>query len=305
MSEMYGKHTKVLLIEDNPGDMRLVKEALTEAAGTPFELEHVNRLAAGVERLTEGGIDVVLLDLSLPDSQGLDTLCKVRARAPEVPIVVMTSLDDETIAIKAVQSGAQDYLVKGQADSNLLTRSMRYAIERHRLQVALCSLSLIDELTGLYNRRGFLTFTQQQLKIANRTKRGMFLFFADLDNMKWINDTFGHREGDMALIEAANIFKETFRESDIISRIGGDEFAVLAIEAQKSSEEIILTRLKETLDAHNAKGHYNYKLSMSIGISHFNPERPSSIDSLLAEADTMMYEHKRSKKEAEAAANAE
>jgi len=300
MDDLYAKYTRVLLIEDNPGDVRLIQETLLDAVGIQFEFECVDRLAGGLERLTEGGIDVVLLDLSLPDSHGLETLSTLRGRAPEVPILVMTNLDDETIAIKAVRAGAQDYLVKGQTDSNLLIRSIRYAIERHRLMVALCSLSLIDELTALYNRRGFLTFTHQHLKVANRNKKGMFLVFVDLDNMKWINDNLGHREGDLALIETASILRETFRDSDIIARIGGDEFAVLAIEAQKNSADIIVSRLHQNFKTHNETGNTRFKLSASLGIAHYDPEHPSSIDSLLAEADMYMYEEKRRKKEVEA-----
>ncbi len=123
----------VLLVEDNPGDARLIWEMLAEAKGTRFDLQYASRLSAGLERLAAGGIDVVLLDLSLPDSQGLDTFARVQAQAPQVPVIVLTGLDDETLAIKAVREGAQDYLVKGQVDSHLLARAIRYALERARL----------------------------------------------------------------------------------------------------------------------------------------------------------------------------
>jgi DNA-binding response OmpR family regulator len=124
---------KVLLIEDNPADARLIRELLVEATGVRFHLECADQLSKGLERLAAGGVDVLLLDLSLPDSQGLDTFIRVHTQAPEVPIMVLTGLYDEALAVKAMREGAQDYLVKGQADSNLLLRSMRYAIERHRL----------------------------------------------------------------------------------------------------------------------------------------------------------------------------
>src|SRR4051794_24395671 len=124
---------KVLLIEDNPGDARLIRESLTESGevrGSSFNLEYADRLSVGLARVTEGGIDAILLDLSLPDSHGLDTLSKMYFQAPGVPILVLTGLDDETIGLEAVQNGAQDYLVKGQIDGQLLARSIRYAIER-------------------------------------------------------------------------------------------------------------------------------------------------------------------------------
>ena len=152
--------------------------------------------------------------------------------------------------------------------------------------------ALVDELTGLYNRRGFMLLAQQQLKLADRTKMGMLLLFADLDNLKWINDTLGHRKGDLALIETARILKETFREPDIIARIGGDEFGVLAIEGRKGSAEMLISRLQERLDTHNAKRKHRYKLSLSMGIERYDPECPCSIDELLAMADSLMYEQK-------------
>jgi PAS domain S-box-containing protein len=124
---------QVLLVEDNLGDARLLREALAEIRTAPVVLQHVQRLDEGLKRLAEGGIDVVLLDLSLPDATGLDTVRRAHLAAPEVPIVVLTGLADDGFALKAMREGAQDYLIKGQIDGNLLVRSMRYAIERERL----------------------------------------------------------------------------------------------------------------------------------------------------------------------------
>ena len=121
---------KVLLIEDNPGDVRLIRELLKEAKGVSFSLECVDRLSTGLERLGQGAINIVLLDLGLPDSQGLDTFIRVHSSVPQVPIVILSGLTDEVLAAQAVREGAQDYLIKGQVDSNLLRRSLRYAIER-------------------------------------------------------------------------------------------------------------------------------------------------------------------------------
>jgi len=129
--------TKVLLIEDNPGDTRLIQLMLHEAGGDLFELEQVERLSAGLERLSAGGIEVVLSDLSLPDSHGLDTFSHLHASAPEVPIIVLSGLNDTTLAVQAVHEGAQDYLIKGQVDGQLLVRAMRYAIERKRMALQL------------------------------------------------------------------------------------------------------------------------------------------------------------------------
>ena len=155
----------VLLIEDNPYDTFLIEEMLAEASGA-FDLAHTERLAAGLERLAEGGVDVLLLDLSLPDSQGFDTFARACAQVPTIPIVVLTGLDDELVAVRAVREGAQDYLVKGQVDGNLLARAIHYAIERKRVEEALRKRN--DEL-ALLNRMGQeLTATLDLRQVAEQ-----------------------------------------------------------------------------------------------------------------------------------------
>jgi diguanylate cyclase (GGDEF)-like protein/PAS domain S-box-containing protein len=169
----------------------------------------------------------------------------------------------------------------------------KYSKRLEEMVQELRNQALVDGLTGLYNRRGFMFLAQQQLKLVNRNKTGMLLLFADFNNLKWINDTLGHHKGDLALIETANILKETFREPDIIARIGGDEFGVLAIGSRRDSAEMLISRLQANLDSHNAKGKRRYKLSLSMGIARYDPECPCSIDELLDKADTLMYEQKR------------
>ena len=174
--------------------------------------------------------------------------------------------------------------------------------ERKRMEDELRTLSLTDELTGLYNRRGFFTLAEQQLKLANRLRKGISLLSADLDNLKVINDTLGHKEGDRALIDAADILRESFRDSDIIARIGGDEFIVLFTGNAIGDAEGLALRMQKNLAAHNSKDNAkapgSYVLSISAGISYYNPEFPCSLDELLAQADKLMYEQKRSKHKA-------
>jgi signal transduction histidine kinase/DNA-binding NarL/FixJ family response regulator len=129
--------TKILMIEDQSGDVYLIRKMLVKTAGSQFVLEHVARLSAGLTRLEKGDVDVLLLDLYLPDSRGLETFRRVHARAPYIPTIVLTGTDDESLALRAVREGAQDYLVKGQISGNLLTRSILYAIERQRTEEAL------------------------------------------------------------------------------------------------------------------------------------------------------------------------
>jgi diguanylate cyclase (GGDEF)-like protein len=168
--------------------------------------------------------------------------------------------------------------------------------ERKLVEERLRFLSFHDELTGLYNRRGFRTLCQQQVKIAERTRKGFLLIIVDLDRMKWINDTLGHQAGDRALTETANILKQTFRGSDIMGRIGGDEFAILTVQASGETKQVLAQRLKESLDAPNKSGDHPYTLSFSTGVASYDPEHPSSLDELIAQADTLMYEEKRGKR---------
>ncbi|MEW6053732.1 MAG: diguanylate cyclase [Nitrospirota bacterium] len=167
--------------------------------------------------------------------------------------------------------------------------------ERKHTEEALRILSLADELTHLYNRRGFFTFADQQLKIANRMKKKILLLFADLDDLKWINDNFGHHEGDHALTEFAGILRKTFRESDFIARIGGDEFVVLAVETEDANAETLTARLVDSLRTYNQNRTHDYPLSVSIGVSRYDPEAPCSIKELLAKADRLMYKQKKEK----------
>lgn len=147
-----------------------------------------------------------------------------------------------------------------------------------------------DPLTGVPNRRGFLTLAEQQLKIADRAKTGMLLLYANFDGLERINDTLGYLEGDRTLIEMANVLKDTFRESDIVARIGGGEFVVLAIGTDGSNPRILTTRLQERLEARNARGDGGYRLSLSVGTSRYDPATPCSVDKLLARADESMCE---------------
>ncbi len=168
--------------------------------------------------------------------------------------------------------------------------------ERKQYEEEMRALSITDQLTGLYNRRGFMTLAEQQLRVADRTKKGMLLLFVDLDDVKGINDTFGHRKGDEALIEAANVLREAFRESDIIARIGGDEFAVLALGASADYPNLMRNRLLKHIDLHNSRENREYAISMSLGIAFYHPDIPCSIDELMSRADALMYEDKKSKR---------
>jgi diguanylate cyclase (GGDEF)-like protein len=172
-----------------------------------------------------------------------------------------------------------------------LTRAAFWAVQKSLLDREVRSLAITDDLTGIFNRRGFLATATQQLKLAHRDMQSVLLFFLDLDNLKGINDSFGHREGDLALIRTADALEKTFRESDVLARLGGDEFAVLALEASIPDLRLIQSRLEENLDQTNAE-EFQYRLELSFGVARYDPLSPVSIGELMDAADQDMYKHK-------------
>ena len=287
---------KVLVIEENqPEYAPWFQIVLTGLNTGQFQAERVASLSDALAQLEKEPFDVILLDLALPDSVGVATFSQICVRVPEVPIIVTSALENKNHAIEILREGAQDYLVKGEINVKQLQRTVLYAIERHRSRVLLQQLSFNDELTGLLNRRGFLSMAQQQLKIAQREDWQLVLLFADLDGLKDINDNFGHTEGDRALKSIAAVLKKTFRTSDILARLGGDEFIVLALNAPAAGVQTMTSRLQKNLDLHNSQNRY-YQLSLSIGIAQFDPKRVSSLDSMIMEADKALYENKRKKR---------
>lgn len=172
--------------------------------------------------------------------------------------------------------------------------------EQARLVAELQSLSIKDELTGLFNRRGIFSMVTQHYTIARRLQKTLMLLYIDLDGMKQINDLYGHQEGDNALIDTANILKKTFRDTDIVARIGGDEFAVFGMVLEDRGLDIVTSRINEKLERcvreHAANSTKPYKLSLSYGIAFADVKKPFSIDSILSEADQNMYLQKQKKK---------
>jgi len=288
---------KALLVEDERGNARGIREALAgiDAHWGRFELETVDGLAAGIQRLAKGDIAVVLLDLSLPDNRGLDAVFNLREHAPEVPIIVLTTASDQSSGIEALNAGAQDYLVKGKIDGSLLARSLRYAIDRKRLETSLQEMTLVDDLSGLYNRRGFFKFADQQLKLIRRMRKRGLLVLADIQGLKEINDTFSHAAGDVAITDAAALLRETFRESDVIGRLGGDEFVILAIGVADDGPQSILRRLAKALGAYNEAPDRRFRLAFSLGIASIDLGDGSTLDHLLGEADCDLHGRKRRK----------
>jgi diguanylate cyclase (GGDEF)-like protein/PAS domain S-box-containing protein len=193
------------------------------------------------------------------------------------------------VSTRVIMKGGQPVGVQGIA---------RDITKRKHTEDTLRSLSLLDDLTGLYNRRGFLALAEQQVKLTQRTGHGFTLVFADLDGLKKINDTHGHKAGDSALRVVAGILKKSFRESDIIARLGGDEFTILALEDYESpARRAVTARLMENMEDYARQENRSFDLSLSVGVVHFNPESGCSMEELIAQADKAMYEDKQGKQE--------
>ncbi len=287
---------QVLIVEDNDADAFIITEMVARARGLSAEVERVGRLDAALARLADGGIDLVLLDLSLPDSRGFETFTRLHLVVPDIPVVVMSASDDEELAIASVRHGAQDYLVKGQATAEALSRAIRYGLERHRLLMALRGLSLVDDLTGLYNRRGFFTLAEGHIQLARRSNRRFVLVFGDLDGLKQVNDTYGHKEGDVALVMCAQVLRATFRQTDIIARLGGDEFAVLAVETATETEQLIARRLERAFEEFNAESSLPYKVHLTCGMVPFEAGAAPPLADLLHQADAQLYARKKGRR---------
>jgi len=189
---------------------------------------------------------------------------------------------------KALRVDAADVQTLRVTSHPAVWSALRHVIVERELRY----LALTDDLTCLYNRRGFFAAATQQLKLARRNAQSMLLFFCDVDNLKLINDCYGHKEGDLALVRTADALEEAFRDSDILARLGGDEFAVLAMEASSQHQDVILRRLEETLKKANVN-ESRYGLSLSVGAARFDPQHALSLAGLMEHADQDMYEQKR------------
>jgi diguanylate cyclase len=289
------QHTQsfpVLLVEDNPGDARLVVELLSEAAGDSFRVTHVEQLADARQQLMESGSGCVLLDLSLPDASRLEALMQLRAAAPDVPIVILSGLQDELLAVKAVQEGAQDYLVKGRVDGDAIGRSIRYAVERKSLDMQTAHKAMHDHLTGLPNRSLFQDRLKHAVTRAKRHQSLIGVMFLDLDGFKPINDTLGHDVGDKLLVALARRLEDGLRGSDTPARFGGDEFVVLCEDVADEQHVInIAERLQRGIAEPFMIGEHELNVTSSMGIVVTDGHQ-NGTEALIRDADEAMYRAK-------------
>jgi diguanylate cyclase (GGDEF)-like protein len=302
------KAIRLLLVEDNPTDAALHTAMLRSTALSElFEIVLVGRLSECVVALAEDTPACVLLDMGLPDAEGVEGLARIRRVAPDVPVVVLTGNNDETMGLDALQSGAQDYLVKGHVDARVLSRSIRYAIERMRGEQRMHFLAFHDSLTDLANRALFADRLHLALAESRSRSPGVdgarngsrtseahptpAVLVIDLDHFKVVNDSLGHASGDLLLQAVAIRLQAVVRPSDTVARLGGDEFAILCEGASADQASRVAQRVVDVLSAPIVVEGAEAFVGASVGVA-IAPVDSMDGDGLIRDADVAMYRAK-------------
>jgi diguanylate cyclase (GGDEF)-like protein len=238
---------------------------------------------------------IILLRSGDSGTQLSANLKRVREIASNTPVLVLPSSHNGLVPPGTAAGDSATGYSKSNGHLRLnikkLARILRCGLRQNQLESELSHLALTDELTGLYNRRGFLLLGSERMRLAHGMKKNVLLFYADLDNLKQINDQFGHKEGDLALLKTGEIFRNTFRNSDIAGRFGGDEFTALVIEEFGQTADTISKRLQDNM-TELAANNTQYPLSLSVGMTRYAAEMRSSLKRLLAQADQALYKQK-------------
>jgi len=296
-----GGRLRLLVIQDSVAESGKLREALA-ATGAGVDLDFTQTLADAEHRVRHGRYDCVLLDLSLPNANGVDNVQRIRSANRGQTVVVMTRLDNEHAALGTLQRGAQDYVEKGRYDGPFILRVIRRAMERNRVMNEVDQLreyqyfiATHDALTGLPNRQLFEDRANKALAQAQRDNSAFAIGFIDLDRFKQVNDTHGHAVGDALLRTVGQLLSESVRSTDTVARVGGDEFLLLLTPLRQHAEAeatATVRRLGEKIAALRQIEGRDVRISASIGLSFF-PQHGRTLDSLLIYADQAMYSAKR------------
>jgi diguanylate cyclase (GGDEF)-like protein len=290
------KPMNVLLIEEDSEEAHTLKTLASDNGTNWAVIKWADRLSSGLKNLSEGLFDLILLNPSLPDSEGLESLNKILHETKEVPVIVINSHDDEELAVQAIQAGAQDFLSLDHLDRFHFLRALRHAVERQHILKHLEHSRMLerylayhDTLTKLPNRQLFFDRLVQAIAHARRSEASVAVLFLDLDGFKLINDTMGHSAGDLLLISVANRLMSCVRESETASRFGGDEFAVILGGVNREQDAaIVAKRILEAFKLPHMIAEQESYVSPSIGISMY-PDDGSDAETLVRNADIAMY----------------
>ncbi|MEM7764369.1 MAG: EAL domain-containing protein [Pseudomonadota bacterium] len=283
---------EVLVVEDNKDDLDLVTMSL-QRADRGINVTAANSISHARATLAEQDFDIALLDLSLPDSFGLSTIKELQRANDSLPIIVLSGDDNQNTALAAARLGVEDFVNKGDYIGAPFVRTLRYAIERKRSEQRLREMADFDQLTRLANRQNFNRQLLKAIGHAERSDEVMGLLFIDLNEFKAVNDTLGHHAGDQLLSQVAARLKGAVRSNDLVGRLGGDEFCILA-ETLKSplDAEIVAAKVMASLKAPFQLSGHVVNIGASIGIAMF-PHDADDAEELLTRADLAMYEAKR------------
>lgn len=297
----------ILLVEDDLDFANILKIRLSKERNPSLAITISPSLERALDSLRINHYDLILLDLMLPDSSGIETFSKIKAEARHKPVVIITGLDNDQVAIDAVRRGAEDYLVKSDISSRFLTRIIHHAIDRHRIKEKLASvtgrlretslrlekMALMDPLTELFNRRGLQQALTRELQLMLREDHGLLALLLDIDNFKHINDSLGHPVGDMLLKEIAKKIKEVVRESDHVARIGGDEFMLLLPKTSHGEGIHLAERIRMTIadTVIYVSDRDTLQITASIGLTPVS-SNVTSVDELLAIANPLLRQSK-------------
>ncbi len=298
---------KVLLVEDDQEFADILRIRLSKEKDPRLEITCLPTLQQAMESLAKKTWDLILLDLMLPDSSGIETFTTLRSQARHTPVVIMSGLDSDSLAIDAVRKGAEDYLVKGEINSRLLLRVLHHAMDRHRIKEKLASvtgrlretnlrlekMALLDPLTELYNRRGLQQALRRELQILSREGGKLLVLFLDIDDFKKINDSLGHPVGDILLKEIARKIQDSVRASDHVARIGGDEFLLLLPKTPLKEGLRLAERLRFAVSNTTVtlSEKETLKITASFGLTSV-PDHATSVDDLLAISDPFLRQSK-------------
>lgn len=294
---------RLLLVEEDDLAAKRLFQVLDRPDGSRFDITRCMSVDEALVKLQHESYDVLLLDLSIDEGDGLGSLMRARVATASVPIVVLTYERDEAVALKAARAGAQDYLTKGEVTPALISRTLLHAIERHRmvreLQEAQQRQQLLathDSLTKLPNRTQFLAQLDTALADAQRHGTSLAVMFFDLDGFKTVNDNLGHPMGDELLVDVARRLRGEIRKGDVVARIGGDEFlaSVRNITSPKRAAQIA-NHVREVIEKPYYLAGNECWISASVGISLF-PDDGHEVDQLIRCADTALYQAKSSGK---------
>lgn len=230
--------------------------------------------------------DFVITNLA----EGISSLTALFDLYEKTPIIYVG--ENEKLGAQAIRKGAQDVLIYSELSPEHLTRILRHSQMREGIKTTLKERTFTDDLTGLYNRRGFFALAEQHMGLTKRTKHGFLLFLFDIDLFKKINDAYGHHVGDLALKDVAKCLKGAFRANDIVGRIGGDEFAVIALNCSPEAEDSLKEHLFHLIKKFNTGKKRPFHLSCSIGVAYYHGEH-ISLEALIEKADICLYRHKK------------